>query len=464
MKYYTPLVSYRFSIALILAVSFFCSPLHGAALRLNDQTIQVIPVPKVRPNFARLSKVGLRSPRLEEAGLNPVEEKGWLKVFLLRNQWEQSLTDNSNRIIKAEALKAYQKENEKFVVECSGLSLHGEVLYACLLVELDYLQFQKGKPNYLGIFEKLPTLIEKEPNAEVAQLMAYLLGILYEDSGNTPKAKQFFLAALEEAESGLLPEIYFRLGRIHLFENRYPQAERSFKRVVHGEFFAHALSKLAWTQAQGGKCLEVMKTAARFRMEVIAEESKEHFLKGIEALEIQCTKEGVRLEEVERLDPRGITPIREGLKRLRRQARSRGSRTNFIQVLSQCYLETSEEQPHSTNLRLKLGGTLQAPKLTPFPDRELLKDVEAAIKLANAASMKEAAEEEEPELESALDLLADFGINPQEPLDETYLVEPAIADWVHSLEVCTAQKLEFVGFKGALSGSVWVKPPLDTLN
>jgi hypothetical protein len=111
-----------------------------------------------------------------------------------------------------------------------------------------------------------------------------------------------------------------------------------------------------------------------------------------------------------------------------------------------------------------LGGTLQAPKLTPFPDRELLKDVEAAIKLANASSVKEAAEEEEPELESALDLLAEFGVNPQEPLDKTYLVEPAIVDWVHSLEVCTAQKLEFVGLKGVLSGSVWVKPPLDTLN
>ena len=92
-----------------------------------------------------------------------------------------------------------------------------------------------------------------------------------------------------------------------------------------------------------------MKTAARFRMEVIAEESKEHFLKGIEALQIQCTRDGVRFEEVERLDPKGMTPIREGFKKLRRQARSKGSRVNFIQVLSQCYLETSGDQPHSTN-------------------------------------------------------------------------------------------------------------------
>ena len=395
MKHYTPLVSYRFSILLIFVVSCLSTPVFGAALRLNDQTIQVTPKSKSAPSFVILSKVGLRPPRITEAGLNAADEKGWSKVFLLRNQWKQSLVDNSNRSIKVEAFKAYQKENDKYVADCGASSAHGEVLYACLLLELDHLQFEKGKPNYLGIFEKLPALIENEPSSEVAQLMAYLLGTLHEESGNTLKAKQFYLIALEEAESRLLPEIYFRLGRIHLFEERYPQAERSFKRVAHGEFFAHALSKLAWTQAQDGRCMEVMKTAARFRTEVIAEESKVHFLKGIEALQVQCARKGVRFEEVEQLDPKGMTPIREGLKRLRRKARSKGSRTNFIQALAQCYLQTSGEQAQAINLRLRLGGTLQAPKLTPFADGELLKDVKAAIKLANATSAVETVEEGE---------------------------------------------------------------------
>ena len=206
-----------------------------------------------------------------------------------------------------------------------------------------------------------------------------------------------------------------------------------------------------------------MKTAARFQTEVIAEESKEHFLKGIEVLQNQCARGGVVFEEVERLAPKGITPIREGLKKLRRQARSKGSRINFIQVLSKCSLVTAEEQPRAAHLRLRLGGTLEVPKLTPFSAPELLKDVEAAIKLAAAASVTEMVEEG-PELESALDLLVEFKFNPQEPLDETFLVDSATIDWVNALEVCVARKLEFVGFKDTLSGSVWVNPPLDTLN
>ncbi len=432
-------------------------PLQGASLRINEESIVPLQEATKIPVFRRLSRIGLRMPRFSEAGLSKNQTRRWTRAFRLRERWQRSAADQSNSEVKAETFNEYKRSNEELAADCISTSPTGELLYACIILELDALQFGAGKPNYATLFAGLPKKVKAEANAEVSQLLSYLLGVLYEETSNITQAERYYRSAVEMVESALVPELYFRLGRIYLFHNDKVRAIRAFLRVTHGEFFADGLAKLAWTQKQVGKCRDVMKTAARFRDEVVAEDSIDRYLVGIEELQLECVRDGIRLEDVKDLDPKGFQAIEDGLNQLQRVLSSRGERANFLQAVASCYSSSRVADSVGYDVRLRIGGTCAAPVFTPFADPLLLRDIKEALQIVRAKTDGEKESEAEIDLELALDLLTEFNIDPKEPFEETHLVESVILDSVQVMQNCVSQKLDLIDARAALSGTIWLR-------
>ena len=211
-----------------------------------------------------------------------------------------------------------------------------------------------------GLEDTMPS--DDEPRLQVYNL--YLRGIFYEALEDEVGAVAAYGQAVQIGQARLIPEIHTRIGDLEMGIGNYKAAAHQYESVSFGEYYADSRVKQAWAFRQLRDCKNVLKVAARFRHTVTAQADQKRLGPEMLQYETECAAFYLRMDEVVKYDPAGVSLIEREMKSLQEARRRRGVRAVVRHDFGICLADALQNQFEVTELALNLAGTTRDPKLT----------------------------------------------------------------------------------------------------
>ncbi len=211
-----------------------------------------------------------------------------------------------------------------------------------------------------GLEDSMPA--EDEPRMQVYNL--YLRGIFYEALEDEVGAVAAYGEAVQIGNARLIPEIHTRIGDLEMRIGNYQAAAHQYESVSFGEYYADSRVKQAWAYAQLRDCKNVLKVAARFRHTVTSQADQKRLGPEMLRYETECAAFHLRMDEVVKYDPAGVSLIEREIKSLKQARNRKGARSVVKKDFGICLADALQNQFEVTELMLNLAGTTRDPKLT----------------------------------------------------------------------------------------------------
>ena len=211
-----------------------------------------------------------------------------------------------------------------------------------------------------GLEDSMPS--DDEPRMQVYNL--YLRGIFYESLKDEVGAVSAYGEATQIGNARLIPEIHMRIGDLETAIGNYEAAAHQYESVSFGEYYADSRVKQAWAYRQVRDCKNVLKVAARFRHTVTAQADQKRLSPEMLRYETECAAFYLRMDEVVKYDPAGVSLIEREIKSLKQARNRRGARHVVKQDFGICLADALQNQFEVTELGLNLAGTTRDPVLT----------------------------------------------------------------------------------------------------
>lgn len=223
---------------------------------------------------------------------------------------------------------------------------------------------EKPFPEYGDLIASLEENMPPEDEEPMQVYNLYLRGLLYEASGDEVGAVSVYGKALQIGQARLIAEIHTRIGDLESGIGNYQAAAHQYESVAFGEYYAESRVKQAWVYRQLNDCKNVLKVAARFRPTVSSEAEQKRFGAEVLGYETQCAAFYLRMDEVVKIDPEGLSLVEHEIKVLKEKRRREGSRAVVKSDFRICLADALQNPFEVSQLSLNLAGTTRDPEFT----------------------------------------------------------------------------------------------------
>jgi len=223
---------------------------------------------------------------------------------------------------------------------------------------------EKPFPDYGDLIATLEDNMPRDDEERLQVYNLYLRGLLYEASGDEVGAVSAYGKALQIGQARLIAEIHTRIGDLESGIGNYQAAAHQYESVAFGEYYAESRVKQAWVYRQLNDCKNVLKVAARFRHTVSSAAEQKRFGREMLKYETECAAFYLRMDEVVKIDPEGVTLVEREIKLLKEARRRQGSRAVVKDDFRICLADALQNPFEVSQLSLKLAGTTRDPEFT----------------------------------------------------------------------------------------------------
>jgi tetratricopeptide (TPR) repeat protein len=223
---------------------------------------------------------------------------------------------------------------------------------------------EKPYPDYGDLIATLEENMPRDDEERLQVYNLYIRGLLYEASGDEVGAVSAYGKALQIGQARLIAEIHTRIGDLESGIGNYEAAAHQYESVSFGEYYAESRVKQAWVYRQLNDCNNVLKVAARFRHTVSSQAEQKRFGPEMLKYETECAAFYLRMEQVVKIDPEGVSLVEQEVKALQESRRRQGSKTVVKNDFRICLADALQKPFEVSQLSLNLAGTTRDPELT----------------------------------------------------------------------------------------------------
>jgi tetratricopeptide (TPR) repeat protein len=223
---------------------------------------------------------------------------------------------------------------------------------------------EKPFPVYGDLIASLEENMPPEDEEPMQVYNLYLRGLLYEASGDEVGAVSVYGKAIQIGQARLIAEIHTRIGDLESGIGNYEAAAHQYESVAFGEYYAQSRVKQAWVYRQLNDCKNVLKVAARFRHTVSSDAEQKRFGAEMLRYETECAAFYLRMDEVVKIDPEGVSLVEHEIKVLQERRRRQGSHAVVKNDFRICLADALQNPFEVSQLSLNLAGTTRDPELT----------------------------------------------------------------------------------------------------
>jgi hypothetical protein len=170
--------------------------------------------------------------------------------------------------------------------------------------------------------------------------------------------------AIQIGQARLIAEIHTRIGDLESGIGNYEAAAHQYESVAFGEYYAQSRVKQAWVYRQLNDCKNVLKVAARFRHTVSSDAEQKRFGAEMLRYETECAAFYLRMDEVVKIDPEGVSLVEHEIKVLQERRRRQGSHAVVKNDFRICLADALQNPFEVSQWSLNLAGTTRDPELT----------------------------------------------------------------------------------------------------